>query len=185
MKTLSNPTRRIGRYQYHRISGPADLAGDLWSNTAGGAAAVYAEPLFIARPSPAQADDRRATPVPHRGGRRGGHWLLRLGASLWGGVASGSPTAESGVYKLHKLYVLPRASGKRPGKGSFCNTSSKPYKPEGASFAASQRQTGTIRPRPVFMKKMGFAVVKEEEDVAIGNNYFMNDYVMEIKGSGG
>jgi len=27
---------------------------------------------------------------------------------------------------------------------------------------------------------MGFTVVKEE-DVAIGNNYFMNDYVMEIK----
>ena len=30
-----------------------------------------------------------------------------------------------------------------------------------------------------FYEKMGFSVVKEE-DVAIGNNYFMNDYVMEV-----
>jgi hypothetical protein len=30
-----------------------------------------------------------------------------------------------------------------------------------------------------FYERMGFAVVREE-DVPIGNNYFMNDYVMEV-----
>ena len=92
------------------------------------------------------------------------------------GFASWSPTAEPGVYKLHKLYVLPGHQGKGLGR-TLLQYIFEAIQPEGASLL--RLNVNRHNKARQFYEKMGFAVVKEE-DVAIGNNYFMNDYVMEI-----
>jgi GNAT superfamily N-acetyltransferase len=93
------------------------------------------------------------------------------------GFASWSPTAEPGVYKLQKLYVLPGHQGKGLGR-TLLQYIFEAIQPEGASLL--RLNVNRHNKARQFYEKMGFAVVKEE-DVAIGNNYFMNDYVMEIK----
>jgi GNAT superfamily N-acetyltransferase len=104
-----------------------------------------------------------------------------IGFASWGvasgGVASENPTAEPGVYKLHKLYVLPGQQGKGLGR-ALLQYIFEAIRPEGASLL--RLNVNRYNKARQFYEKMGFAVVKEE-DVAIGNNYFMNDYVMEIK----
>ena len=92
------------------------------------------------------------------------------------GFASWSPAAEPGVYKLHKLYVLPGQQGKGLGR-ALLQYIFEAIKPEGATTL--RLNVNRYNKARQFYEKMGFSVVKEE-DVAIGNNYFMNDYVMEI-----
>lgn len=92
------------------------------------------------------------------------------------GFASWSATAEPGVYKLQKLYVLPGQQGKGLGR-ALLQYIFEAIQPEGASLL--RLNVNRYNKARQFYEKMGFAVVKEE-DVAIGNNYFMNDYVMEV-----
>ena len=96
------------------------------------------------------------------------------------GFASWSVTQEPGVYKLHKLYVLPGQQGKGLGT-MILQFIFDDIRPEGAVML--RLNVNRYNKARQFYEKMGFAVVKEE-DVAIGNNYFMNDYVMEIPISG-
>ena len=93
------------------------------------------------------------------------------------GFASWSVAAEPGVYKLHKLYVLPGQQGKGLGR-ALLQYIFEAIQPEGATIL--RLNVNRYNKARQFYEKMGFTVVKEE-DVAIGNNYFMNDYVMEIK----
>ncbi len=93
------------------------------------------------------------------------------------GFASWSATTEPGVYKLHKLYVLPGQQGKGLGRALLLYIF-EAIQPEGAVIL--RLNVNRYNKARQFYEKMGFAVVKEE-DVAIGDNYFMNDYVMEIK----
>ena len=93
------------------------------------------------------------------------------------GFASWGPTTEPGVYKLHKLYVLAGQQGKGLGR-ALLQYIFEAIQPEGASLL--RLNVNRYNKASQFYEKMGFTVVKEE-DVAIGNNYFMNDYVMEIK----
>jgi GNAT superfamily N-acetyltransferase len=99
-----------------------------------------------------------------------------IGFASWG-VASGGAAEEPGVYKLHKLYVLPGQQGKGLGR-ALLQYIFEAIRPEGAKVL--RLNVNRYNKARQFYEKMGFAVVKEE-DVAIGNNYFMNDYVMEIK----
>ncbi|HXO74024.1 MAG TPA: GNAT family N-acetyltransferase [Puia sp.] len=93
------------------------------------------------------------------------------------GFASWSVAAEPGVYKLHKLYVLPGQQGKGLGR-ALLQYIFEAIQPEGATIL--RLNVNRYNKARQFYEKMGFTVVKEE-DVAIGNNYFMNDYVMEIR----
>jgi diamine N-acetyltransferase len=93
------------------------------------------------------------------------------------GFASWSATTEPGVYKLQKLYVLPGQQGKGLGR-TLLQYIYEAIQPEGANTL--RLNVNRYNRARQFYEKMGFTVVKEE-DVAIGNNYFMNDYVMEIK----
>ncbi len=109
-------------------------------------------------------------------------WGVALGSGASGGVALGggalgSPTEEPGVYKLHKLYVLPVHQGKGLGR-ALLQYIFEAIQPEGARIL--RLNVNRYNKARQFYEKMGFVVVKEE-DVAIGNNYFMNDYVMEIR----
>ena len=92
------------------------------------------------------------------------------------GFASWAPTEEPGVFKLHKLYVLTGGQGKGRGK-AMLDFIFDDIRAQGAKVLRLNvnRYNKAIK----FYEKMGFSVVGEE-DVAIGNDYFMNDYVMEV-----
>jgi RsiW-degrading membrane proteinase PrsW (M82 family)/GNAT superfamily N-acetyltransferase len=84
---------------------------------------------------------------------------------------------EPQVYKLHKIYVLPSYQGKGAGK-FIINELTTAIKRKGAITLLLN--VNRHNPARSFYEKLGFAVIKEE-DVDIGNGYFMNDYVMEKK----
>jgi len=92
------------------------------------------------------------------------------------GFAAFSKT-EPEVYKLHKIYVLPSQQGK--GTGRFIiDGLIKTMKQNGATTL--QLNVNRHNNAKMFYEKLGFLVIREE-DVDIGNGYFMNDYVMEKK----
>jgi RsiW-degrading membrane proteinase PrsW (M82 family)/ribosomal protein S18 acetylase RimI-like enzyme len=81
---------------------------------------------------------------------------------------------EPRVYKLHKIYVLPSQQGR--GTGRFIiDQLVKAMKTKGAT--SLQLNVNRQNNAKNFYEKMGFVVIKEE-DIDIGNGYFMNDYVM-------
>ena len=82
---------------------------------------------------------------------------------------------EPSVYKLHKIYVLPSQQGK--GTGRFIiDQLIKAMKAKGATTL--QLNVNRHNNAKSFYEKLGFVVMREE-DVDIGNGYYMNDYVME------
>jgi RsiW-degrading membrane proteinase PrsW (M82 family)/ribosomal protein S18 acetylase RimI-like enzyme len=84
---------------------------------------------------------------------------------------------EPGVYKLHKIYLLPSQQGR--GTGRFIiEQLVKAMQLKGA--VALQLNVNRHNPAKSFYEKLGFVVIKEE-DIDIGNGYWMNDYVMELK----
>ena len=94
------------------------------------------------------------------------------------GFASYSPKmkVDSKVYRLHKIYIDPNQQGKGLGK-ILLDFIIADIKPSGATdlelnVNRSNKALG-------FYQKLGF-VIKLEEDIDIGNGYFMNDYVMNL-----
>jgi ribosomal protein S18 acetylase RimI-like enzyme len=77
--------------------------------------------------------------------------------------------------KLHKLYVLPGQQVKGVGKALLENV---------VEFAQAHGQKQLVlnvnryNKALGFYQKMGYQIVKEE-DIPIGNHYFMNDYEMK------
>jgi GNAT superfamily N-acetyltransferase len=91
------------------------------------------------------------------------------------GFASWSATDEEGIFKLHKLYVLPGVQGKGLGRGML-QFIYEAIRPEGARVL--RLNVNRYNKARQFYERMGFHVVGEE-DLEIGQGYFMNDYVME------
>jgi ribosomal protein S18 acetylase RimI-like enzyme len=92
------------------------------------------------------------------------------------GFASFQSTGN-GIFKLHKIYVLPSQQGK--GTGRFLlDYILKEIKQQGA--VSLQLQVNRYNKAKDFYQKLGFTVI-EEADFDIGNGFFMNDYVMEKK----
>jgi ribosomal protein S18 acetylase RimI-like enzyme len=90
------------------------------------------------------------------------------------GFASYSPLKEEGIYKLHKLYVHPKTQGKGIGKTLVDYIVDQlPRKAKTLRLNVNRHNKAKN-----FYEKIGFSIVKEE-DIDIGNQYFMNDYVME------
>ncbi|MBN9380397.1 MAG: GNAT family N-acetyltransferase [Chitinophagaceae bacterium] len=92
------------------------------------------------------------------------------------GFASWGPTGEPGIFKLHKLYVQTGRQGKGRGK-AILHFIFDDIRAKGAKTL--RLNVNRYNKARQFYEKMGFSVVGEE-DVPIGNNYFMNDYVMEV-----
>jgi GNAT superfamily N-acetyltransferase len=92
------------------------------------------------------------------------------------GFASWSVTSEPGIFKLHKLYVLPGRQGKGLGK-TLLQFIFETIRPEGATRL--RLNVNRFNKARQFYERMGFAVVGEE-DIDIGHGYFMNDFIMEI-----
>jgi GNAT superfamily N-acetyltransferase len=83
--------------------------------------------------------------------------------------------SASGIYKLHKLYVLPETHGKGVGK-LLMNEVVNLAKRAGATRL--QLNVNRNNKASDFYTKAGF-IIKETIDLDIGNGFLMNDYVME------
>jgi GNAT superfamily N-acetyltransferase len=92
------------------------------------------------------------------------------------GFASWSVTADPGIFKLHKLYVLPGRQGKGLGR-TLLQFIFETIRPEGATRL--RLNVNRFNKARQFYERMGFAVTGEE-DIDIGHGYFMNDFIMEI-----
>lgn len=84
---------------------------------------------------------------------------------------------EPGVYKLHKIYLLPEKQGKGVGSYMINEIISSIRGIGGNSLLLNVNRNNRARD---FYEKLGFEIIREE-DIDIGNGYYMNDYVMQIK----
>ena len=88
--------------------------------------------------------------------------------------AAYSPREENAdIYKLHKLYCLPKTQGKGYSKVLINEVIQKTTD---AGKKVLELNVNRYNNAKTFYEKMGFAVASEE-DIAIGP-YWMNDYVM-------
>jgi ribosomal protein S18 acetylase RimI-like enzyme len=91
------------------------------------------------------------------------------------GFASYNETASQ-VYKLQKIYIHPKQQGR--GTGRFViEQIVLDIVPKGAK--SLQLNVNRYNPARSFYEKLGFKVIKEE-DIDIGNGFFMNDYAMNL-----
>ena len=92
------------------------------------------------------------------------------------GFASYSPSENKpGIFRLHKIYILPGQQGKGIGQ-SLLNYVIADMKTKGATIL--ELNVNRQNKARTFYEKLGFIVIGEE-DIPIGNGYFMNDYVMQ------
>jgi GNAT superfamily N-acetyltransferase len=90
--------------------------------------------------------------------------------------ASFGPRIEDpAIFKLHKIYILPKNQGK--GYGTLLmNEVKERSKSAGANML--DLNVNRFNPAVHFYMKLGFSILREE-DVPIGP-YFMNDFVMRL-----
>jgi len=89
--------------------------------------------------------------------------------------ASYSSISADGLFKLHKLYVLPGLHGKGIGVALLDFIAEEIIPLGGTVVRLNVNRNNKAK---TFYEKNGFKIVGEE-DIDIGNNYLMNDYVME------
>ncbi len=98
------------------------------------------------------------------------------------GFASYSPKIECHIesveaYRLHKIYIDPNQQGKGVGK-ILLDFIIADIKPRGATDL--ELNVNRNNKALGFYKKFGFEILREE-DIDIGNGYFMNDYIMNLQ----
>ena len=93
------------------------------------------------------------------------------------GFASYSPHENAAGYHLNKIYLTENQRGKNSGK-KMLDYIIEDIKKSGAKtlHLNVNRYNSAIH----FYEKQGFKIIREE-DIDIGNGFFMNDYVMELK----
>ena len=79
------------------------------------------------------------------------------------------------IYKLNKIYVLPGQQGKGTGKYLIEAVIEKVKQVHGTSLLLNVNRHNKAK---AFYEYLGFKVIGEE-DIDIGEGYFMNDYVMQ------
>jgi len=84
---------------------------------------------------------------------------------------------EPTVFKLHKIYLLPLQQGRGSGR-TVIEEIIKDITPKGVTSLLLNVNRNNIAKS--FYEKLGFKVLRIE-DIPIGNGYFMNDYIMELK----
>ena len=97
------------------------------------------------------------------------------------GFASFSKIGEPGIFKLHKIYVHTTIQGKGMGRALLNAVVEEIQARDAQSLQLNVNRHNKAR---AFYERLGFAVIREE-DIDIGNGYFMNDYVMEKRMSDG
>lgn len=90
------------------------------------------------------------------------------------GYASYEAPPAGGEARLHKIYVLPCSQGSGIGKMLLGEVADRARESGCRVLSLNvNRYNKAIH----FYEKLGFRIVKEEDN-AIGNGFFMNDYVM-------
>lgn len=84
---------------------------------------------------------------------------------------------NSNKTKLQKLYVLPEIQGKGIGKQVIDYIKEKVVLSNNLALFLNVNKFNNAKD---FYQKYGFQIIKEEV-IDIGNNYIMDDYVMEVK----
>ncbi|UOX32250.1 GNAT family N-acetyltransferase [Flavobacterium sediminilitoris] len=79
--------------------------------------------------------------------------------------------------KIHKIYVLPETQGTGIGKKLYELVKEKALEANQEAIFLNVNKYNNAKS---FYEKLGFSIVKDEV-IDIGNNYIMDDYVMEIK----
>ena len=82
---------------------------------------------------------------------------------------------DPAIYKLHKIYILPNQQGKGIGK-HLINYIIEDIQPATSLQLNVNRHNKALH----FYEKAGFKIIGEE-DIDIGNDFYMNDYVMELQ----
>ena len=91
------------------------------------------------------------------------------------GYTSYQTNYASKITKLHKIYVLPQKQGLGIGAALMQWVEKKTKEAGDCHLRLNvNRDNKAVR----FYEKNGFSVIAEE-DIPIGNGYFMNDYVMQ------
>jgi len=93
------------------------------------------------------------------------------------GYAGVVPASKAGLFKLEKLYVVPATHKK--GIGTLLLQAVEQYTIENGGNKLTL-QVNRSNAAVGFYKRMGF-IIEREEDVVIGNGFYMNDYFMEKK----
>ncbi len=101
--------------------------------------------------------------------------LLKLNGEAIG-FASYSLIENPGIYKLQKLYALTQKQKKGFGKMLLEYVIEQVKMRGGKALQLNVNRKNTAKG---FYEKMGFSVIREE-DIDIGNSYYMNDYIMEL-----
>ena len=107
----------------------------------------------------------------------GHQFLLAENNALPVGFASFSVYEAPDLYKLHKIYVKQDTQG--TGLGSILlDTVKKLAKEQGGNqLLLNVNRQNSAR---LFYEKKGFRIIREE-DIDIGEGYWMNDYVMQTE----
>lgn len=102
-------------------------------------------------------------------------FIANVGSETLGFASVEADCELAGRAKLHKLYVLPEAQGKAVGF-SLMNTMESVARAELQEwlFLNVNRYNKAVE----FYKRQGYEIYLEE-DIDIGNGYFMNDYRMQ------
>jgi diamine N-acetyltransferase len=82
---------------------------------------------------------------------------------------------EPQVWKLHKIYILPSQQGKGGGKMLVDFVMEDITRAGGKALQLNVNRHNKAKQ---FYERLGFTVIREE-DIDIGNGYFMNDFIME------
>jgi len=84
---------------------------------------------------------------------------------------------EQQVFKLHKLYVLPSEQGKGTGRALTGHITTAVLKEGGRELRLNVNRYN--HSAKSFYEKAGFRHLLDE-DISIGNGYFMNDHVLVL-----
>lgn len=104
-------------------------------------------------------------------------FTLLLNDGTASGFAAFSPKEQHPtIYRLHKIYVLPELHGEGTGKLLLQHVIDS-AKAAGAAFL--ELNVNRNNKARYFYERQGFSVIKEE-DIDIGEGYFMNDLVMSL-----
>ena len=105
------------------------------------------------------------------------HFIIAQEDDVPVGFAAFSPHEDNpSVFHLNKIYVAPHQQGKNIGKqllDQVINTI------KNASATSLQLNVNRFNKALHFYEKQGFSVI-HEEDIDIGEGYYMNDYVLEL-----
>lgn len=84
---------------------------------------------------------------------------------------------ETGLLKIHKIYLLPETQGKGYGKFMIDEVIKISKNNHQKSVFLNVNKYNKAK---LFYEKLGFVITKDEV-IDIGNDYVMDDFVMELK----